>query len=92
MGHDSRSPAERTQHARYAAHLRWAKEADRSAALAPANAGFRAKFLKEADPDGVLPEPDRRRRADSLMKAYFARLARERSKKARQRRNRNGAD
>lgn len=92
MPGDPRSPAERTQHARYAAHLRWAKEGDRSAALAPANAGFRAKFLRDADPEGVMPADERERRAQSLMKAYFARLARDRSKKARQRRSREHGD
>ena len=89
---DPRSPAERTAHARYAAHLRWAREPDRRAAMAPAWAGFVAKFLREVDPDGRLPEEERQRRARSLMAAHNARAARNRSKKARQKRERPQGD
>ncbi len=60
--------------------------------MAPAWAGFVAKFLNEADPEGVLPKEERDRRVRSLMAAHNAKAARSRSKKARQRRNRNGGD
>jgi hypothetical protein len=40
-----------------------------------ARTAFLSKFLAEADPDGVLPEAERLRRAEHARKAYFARLA-----------------
>ena len=40
--------------ARIAAAERWARTPDRSAATEPARRGLRAKFEREADPDGVL--------------------------------------
>ena len=33
------------------------------------------RFLDEVDPDRVLPEPERLRRAAAARKAYFTRLA-----------------
>ena len=36
---------------------------------------FLARFLDEVDPDHVLPEEERVRRATYARKAYFARLA-----------------
>ncbi|MFN0071385.1 MAG: hypothetical protein ACKVVP_07855 [Chloroflexota bacterium] len=36
---------------------------------------FLSKFEREVDPDGVLPEPERLRRAEAAKKAHFARLA-----------------
>lgn len=38
-------------------------------------AGFEAKFLREVDPDNVLPEPERRRRAEAARRAFYARMA-----------------
>lgn len=43
---------------------------------AKARAQFLAKFEAEVDPDGVLPEAERKRRAEYARKAHFARLAR----------------
>jgi hypothetical protein len=37
---------------------------------------FRDSFEREVDPAGVLPEDERRRRADSARRAHYARLAR----------------
>jgi hypothetical protein len=34
-----------------------------------------AKFEAEADPDGRLPDEERRRRAEHLRKAHMARMA-----------------
>jgi len=45
------------------------------AVAARARKGLRAKFEREADPDGVLPEAERQRRADLLMRAHMLRLA-----------------
>ena len=61
---------------------------------AKARATFLARFEREVDPGGVLPEPERRRRAEHARRAHMARLAlasaRARSKR-RQRRNGNAA-
>jgi len=38
-------------------------------------AGFTSRFEKEVDPDGLLPETERLRRAEHARKAYFTRLA-----------------
>jgi hypothetical protein len=50
---------------------------------APARTAFLERFLDLVDPDRVLPEAERRRRADAALKAHMARLA-YRSAKARQ--------
>ena len=42
-----------------------------------ARESFLSRFEREADPDGVLPEAERQRRAEYARRAYFARLARE---------------
>lgn len=39
---------------------------------------FLARFEREVDPDGTLPEDERQRRAEYARRAYFARLARSR--------------
>ena len=49
---------------------------DSKALTAPARAAFLAKFEREVDPDGALPEAERGRRAEHARKAHFARLAR----------------
>ena len=40
-----------------------------------ARAAFLRRFEHEVDPDFVLPEAERRRRAESARRAHFARLA-----------------
>jgi hypothetical protein len=52
------------QHARHDS-----KETTRAARTA-----FAEKFLREVDPDGVLPEAERIRRADAARRAHFARM------------------
>jgi len=69
------SPAERSLLARQAAHTMHAKY-DVQETTAKARASFLAKFEREVDPDGVLPLEERRRRAEHLRRAHFARLAR----------------
>ena len=55
----------------YALHARYdARETTRSARQA-----FLSRFEREVDPDGLLPEPERQRRAESARRAHFARLA-----------------
>lgn len=63
------------------AHTKWANTTDRTAATAPARAALEQKFLDEAGGDP--------RRAESLRKAYYARLA---LKSAQARRARRGGD
>ena len=41
----------------------------------PARAKFLARFDAEVDPDGVLPEAERSKRAEQARKLYFTRLA-----------------
>ena len=40
-----------------------------------ARESFRARFEREVDPDGVLPEGERLRRAEHARKAYYTQLA-----------------
>ncbi len=42
---------------------------------ARARAAFLSRFEREVDPNGTLPEHERRRRAEYARKAHFARLA-----------------
>lgn len=61
--------------ARIAAAERWGREADRTAATAPARAGLRAKFAREIDPDGALPPAELELRIDHLVKAHMLRMS-----------------
>lgn len=45
------------------------------AVSAPARAAFDRKFLDQVDPDRVLPEDERARRASAARRAYFLTLA-----------------
>ena len=40
----------------------------------PARTAFLAKFELEVDPEGILAETERQKRAECARKAYFARL------------------
>ena len=79
--HSSLTPAERKLRAQIAAHDSWARTEDRSARTANARQALEAKFLAAAGGDP--------RRAESLRRAYFARLA---LKSAQARRRRGGND
>jgi hypothetical protein len=68
------SASERSQRARIAGLVKHSKYDSRES-TAPARAAFLAKFTDEVDPDRVLPEAERNRRAEAARKAYFARLA-----------------
>lgn len=70
----SLSPAQRSLRSRLAAYERWAKT-DPVEGTRAARAAFADRFTREVDPDGVLPEAERLRRADAARKAYFTRLA-----------------
>jgi hypothetical protein len=61
--------------ARIASYTRWANCDDRTTALAPARRAFEDRWMKQVDPDGVLPHDERVKRADALRKAHFLRMA-----------------
>ena len=71
---DSLTPAERSQRARLAAHVLHSRY-DSKALTQPAREAMERRFLDEVDPDRILPEGERSRRADHARKAYFTRLA-----------------
>ena len=66
---------DRSSIARLAAHSRWAKEEDRSAATQAARDGLQRRFEDQVDPDRTLPVEERAKRADSARRAHFQRLA-----------------
>jgi hypothetical protein len=68
------SPELRSQRARIAAHSMHSQHDSRQT-TARGRATFLARFEREVDPEGVLPEIERQRRAEQARKAYFARLA-----------------
>ena len=74
MRHDQLTPAERSLRGRMGAYVVHARYDPRQT-TAPARAAFLTRFLDEVDPDRVLPEPERLRRAAAARKAYFTRLA-----------------
>jgi hypothetical protein len=63
--------AMRARIAAYTLHSKY----DSRALTARARNAFLARFLKEVDPDGRLPETERVRRAECARRAYFTRLA-----------------
>lgn len=80
------SPAERSLRARMAAHMMHARH-DTRQRTTEARAAFLARFEREADPAGILSPEERRRRAEHLRRAYFARLAAASAKARRSRRS-----
>lgn len=74
------TPKERVLRAQIAAHESWANTPDRAARTANARRALQDKFLAEAGGDP--------KRAESLRKAYYARLA---LKSSQARRRRKGA-
>jgi hypothetical protein len=76
----SLTPEQRSQRARIAALSRWAKE-DPAEHVAKMRRGFVQRFLDLADPDGVLDERERARRAEVLMREHMERMSFAASKK-----------
>lgn len=70
----AQSAEERSIQARIAASERWAKAKDRPAATAAARGGLRAKFEREADPDGTLTPEELEFRVQHLQKAHMLRM------------------
>ena len=87
MRRDQLTPAERSLRGRMGAYVVHARYDPRQT-TAPARSAFLKRFLDEVDPDRVLPEPERLRRAAAARKAYFTRLAFLASRRRRQRKSR----
>jgi hypothetical protein len=68
------SSSERTMRARIAAYALHAQRGPRETTRA-ARQAFLTRFDHEVDPDGRLPEAERRRRAEAARRAYFTALA-----------------
>lgn len=67
-------PAEMTLRGRLGAFVTHSRH-DSKVTTAKARETFLSKFEREVDPDGVLPEAERQRRAEYARKAHFTRLA-----------------
>ena len=80
------SPHEASLRGRIGAHALHASRDSRET-TAKARAAFLERFERAVDPGGVLPEGERRRRAEHARKAHFTRLALK-SARARARRGR----
>jgi hypothetical protein len=74
LSSDDLSPAERSLRARLAVHTLHATR-DSHETTAAARAGFLARFERQVDPDGILDQSERRRRAEHARRAYFIRLS-----------------
>src|SRR5438067_1947749 len=83
------TPAERRLRAQLGAHAMHARN-DPKKTTAKARAAFLDGFEAKADPTGVLPVEERRRRAEHLRKAHFTRLALASAKVRRSKRVGNG--
>jgi hypothetical protein len=68
------SPQARSLQARAAAHAMHAQH-DSEKVSRPGREAFLARFEREVDPNGVLPDVERRRRAEHAKRAHMTRLA-----------------
>jgi hypothetical protein len=69
------SPQERSLRAALAANISWARTTDPAARTKAARDAHFAKFCREVDPDGVLPEAERITRARHLQLAHMQRMS-----------------
>lgn len=74
MSSERASSQDRVLRARLAAQTRWSQE-DPRMGTQKARETFLASFVNKVDPDRSLPEPERLRRAESLRKAHFTKMA-----------------
>ena len=81
---DSLTPKQRSLRARMAAYALHATH-DPRVTTKPGRDAFMARFERQVDPDGTLPEPERRRRAEAAKKAYFLGLTLKSAKARRKR-------
>lgn len=70
----SLSPEQRSLRASVAANSRWSRE-DPKPALKRVRGGWQRRLEAEVDPDGVLSEAERSRRAQAAMRAHMQRMA-----------------
>jgi hypothetical protein len=70
----SLSPEQRRLRAQTAAYERWSKEDPREGTK-PARAAYMRRFVDQVDPNRVLPEAERERRAQAALRAHMARMA-----------------
>ena len=68
------TPEQRTMRARIAANTRWSRE-NPAATAARGQAGLMAKFIDQVDPERVLSEAERNRRAEAARRAHMQKLA-----------------
>ena len=73
MAMDARRPHARLA-GRLGAHTQHARH-DARQTTARAREAFLRRFLEQVDPESLLPEAERRLRAEHARRAYFARLA-----------------
>jgi hypothetical protein len=67
----SLSPEQRRLRAQIAANTRWSKENPKEG-IKPARAAYERRFESEVDPDGALPESERKRRAGRHARSHAA--------------------
>lgn len=65
----------RRTYGRIGAHTSWANTDDRAARARNGQTGLLARFEQQVDPDGVLSQPERQRRAESARRAHMLTLA-----------------
>jgi hypothetical protein len=70
----SGNPSDRILRARLGGFARAAKYSGDDL-TGPARRGFEQRFLREVDPDNLLPEHERERRAEAARKAHMTKLA-----------------
>jgi hypothetical protein len=68
------TPEQRSLRAQTAAYERWSKEDPREGTKS-ARAGFKQRFVNQVDPDRVLSELERERRAQAALRAHMARMS-----------------
>lgn len=83
----SSTPAERRLKAQLAAHTRWAKTVNRTAATAAAREGLLMKFERQVDPNGELAPGVRRKLAENARNAHMRSMS---FRASTSRRKRNG--
>jgi hypothetical protein len=87
----SLTPNERKLRAKAAVNASWARTPDRRARTKPASEAFAKRFENQVDPDRVLSERERAKRAENARRAYFQALALKASKARRKRAQRADA-
>ena len=75
MPRSSLTPEQRSLRAALASYVSWAATPDPTARTEAARRAANSRFLDQVDPERLLPEPDRVRRAEHARKAHFLRLA-----------------